>query len=263
MQLINFSKYQGTGNDFVMIDDRAETFNLEDHAHIARMCNRKFGIGADGLILIRNHSDADFEMIYYNADGNITTLCGNGSRCAVRFADKLGMIKSACTFKTVEGILNARIEGDLVHIKMPDVKAVEHYNDHYFVHTGSPHHICLVDKVEQFDVFTEGRRIRYGAPYYEQGSNVNFVQSLGDSQIFVRTYERGVEDETLSCGTGVTAAALVKGIMGAVSPVYVKTPGGDLQISFEADGKRGFKNIYLIGPAEEVFEGNIALEQLS
>lgn len=252
-----FYKYQGTGNDFIMIDDRQEKFNLEDHALIARLCNRKFGIGADGLILIRNHAKADFEMVYYNADGHLTSLCGNGSRCAVSFAQKLGIVLSGCTFMTVEGMLSARIAGELVHIKMPDVKTVEQYNDHYFLNTGSPHHICFVNDVRQFDVFKEGRRIRYGAPYYEKGSNVNFVQSLDESEIFVRTYERGVEDETLSCGTGVTAAALVKGVSGAKSPVNVKTLGGDLQISFEGDGKGGFKNIYLIGPAEKVFEGVI------
>ena len=258
MENIEFYKYQGTGNDFVMIDDRSEAFDLRANELIARLCHRKFGIGADGLILIRNHSEADFEMIYYNADGYLTSLCGNGSRCAVKFANQLGVIGNQCTLMTVEGILKANIENDLVHIKMPDVNDVEVHKDHYFLHTGSPHHICFVENVEQYDVFNEGRKIRSGAPYFEEGSNVNFVQPIDASQIFVRTYERGVENETLSCGTGVTAAALVQGLEGASSPIHVKTLGGKLQISFERENKR-FKNIYLIGPAENVFTGKISI----
>ncbi len=259
MRTIIFHKYQGTGNDFVMIDDRMQTFDRKDHAHIAQLCHRKFGIGADGLILIRNHKEADFEMIYFNADGYLTSLCGNGSRCAVKFAHQLGVVGISCRFMTVEGILNAKIEGDLVHIKMPDVKEVEVSADHYFLNTGSPHHICYVSDIEKYDVFQEGRKIRIGAPYFEKGTNVNFVQSLGDSHIFVRTYERGVEDETLSCGTGVTAAALVEGLKGAQSPVDVKTPGGDLRISFEKKPDGSFTDIYLIGPAEKVFSGEFII----
>lgn len=259
MRTIIFHKYQGTGNDFIMIDDRSQKFDLKDHALIAQLCHRKFGIGADGLILIRNHVEADFEMIYYNADGYLTSLCGNGSRCAVKFAHQLGMLGKSCRFMTVEGILNAKIDGNLVHIKMPDVKDVEVYDDHYFLNTGSPHHICYVNDVEKVDVFHEGRKIRKGAPYLEKGTNVNFIQSLGDSHIFVRTYERGVEDETLSCGTGVTASALVEGLKGAKSPVDVKTPGGDLRIRFEKKPDGSFTDIYLIGPAEKVFSGEFII----
>ena len=258
METLEFFKYQGTGNDFVMIDDRNEVFDLNDHDLIAKLCNRKFGIGADGLILIRNHQEVDFEMIYYNADGYLTSLCGNGSRCAVKFANQLGVIGDQCEFMTVEGILEAKIGKDLVHIKMPDVSGVDTFENHYFLHTGSPHHICFVEDVEQYDVFNEGRKIRNGAPYFEDGSNVNFVQSLDSSKIFVRTYERGVEDETLSCGTGVTAAALVKGLEGEPSPISVKTLGGDLQISFKRE-VNGFKNIFLIGPAMLVYSGKIAI----
>lgn len=258
MNTLEFFKYQGTGNDFVMIDDRSEVFDLEDHKLIAKLCDRKFGIGADGLILVRNHQEADFEMVYYNADGYLTSLCGNGSRCVVKFANQLGVIGNQCQFMTVEGILEAKIENDLVHIKMPNVNSVETYENHYFLHTGSPHHICFVEDVEHYDVFHEGRKIRNGAPYFENGSNVNFVQSLDNSKIFVRTYERGVEDETLSCGTGVTAAALVKGLEGEASPISVKTLGGDLQISFERENS-GFKDIFLIGPAIQVYSGNIAI----
>jgi diaminopimelate epimerase len=255
MKTIQFYKYQGTGNDFIMIDDRSAEFDLEDHKLIAHLCDRRFGIGADGLILIRNHKNADFEMIYYNADGHLTSLCGNGSRCAVQFARLLGLVLKSCTFKTVEGILDAKIEQSQVHIKMPDVDEVEIFEDHYFLNTGSPHHICHVNEVAQYDVFNEGRKIRQGAPYFEDGSNVNFVQKIDDSEIFVRTYERGVEDETLSCGTGVTAAALAQALNGAQSPVKVKTLGGMLQVSFEKTGNHKFRNIYLIGPAVKVFKG--------
>jgi diaminopimelate epimerase len=255
MQTIDFYKYQGTGNDFVMIDDRDEAFDPNDHALIAHLCDRKFGIGADGLILIRNHDEADFEMIYYNADGHLTSLCGNGSRCAVKFASQLGMVAGECSFMTVEGILRAKIEGKLVHIKMPDVTDVETHPDHYFLNTGSPHHICYVNDIEKYDVFHEGRKIRQSSPYFEKGSNVNFVEPMDNSAIFVRTYERGVEDETLSCGTGVTAAALVQGVKGASSPVKVKTLGGDLQISFQKMNDGSFTDIYLIGPAVRVFRG--------
>lgn len=255
---LTFHKYQGTGNDFVMIDDRSAIFDLNNHDLIAKFCHRKFGIGADGLILIRNHEVADFEMIYYNADGYLTSLCGNGSRCAVKFAKMLGMIENQCTFMTVEGILEARLDGELVHIKMPDVDKVESHPGHYFLHTGSPHHVCFVNDIEDHDVFNEGGKIRHGAPYFEEGSNVNFVEQKKDAEIFVRTYERGVEDETLSCGTGVTAVALVRGVQGEKSPVSINTLGGNLQISFEKDGE-GFKNIYLIGPAVMVFEGEITI----
>jgi diaminopimelate epimerase len=256
---MDFYKYQGTGNDFVMIDDRLKTFDLENHDLIAHLCHRKFGIGADGLILIRNHAEADFEMIYYNADGYLTSLCGNGSRCAVMFAKQLKIVEEKCRFLTVEGILEAKIVGELVQLKMPDVQDIETYADHFFLHTGSPHHVCFIDDIEHYDVFRNGRTIRNGAPYFKKGSNVNFVESISNDQIFVRTYERGVEDETLSCGTGVTAAALIQGLKGANSPVKVKTLGGDLEISFEKISDTSFKNIYLKGPAQLVFAGKIAL----
>jgi len=258
MSTIEFQKYQGTGNDFVMIDDRQEVFDLDDHHLVAQLCDRKFGIGADGLIIVRNHGSADFKMVYYNSDGHLTSLCGNGSRCAVKFAQTLGLVEGPCSFETSEGILNANIVGELVHIQMPDVHKIETFEDHYFLNTGSPHHICKVADVEQYDVYNEGKKIRYGAPYHETGSNVNFMEPKGSSQIFVRTYERGVEDETLSCGTGVTAAALVQGLLGESSPINVQTLGGHLQISFEKENG-GFKNVFLIGPAEKVFAGSITL----
>jgi len=255
MSSLAFTKYQGTGNDFIMIDDREETFELTNNAFIAQLCHRRFGIGADGLILLRNHKDADFEMIYYNANGYLTTLCGNGSRCAVQFANHLGLVNNSCRFMTVQGILSATINDGLLEINMPDVQTVENHQHHYFLNTGSPHHVCYVNDVKNFDVFTNGRKIRNGAPYFKEGSNVNFVEKLDASRIFVRTYERGVEDETLSCGTGVTAAALVHGLKGGASPILVQTPGGNLTISFEKEANGGFKNVRLKGPAVKVFEG--------
>ena len=255
METITFYKYQGTGNDFIMIDDRQKKFDLQAHDLIARMCDRRFGIGADGLILIRHHPEADFEMIYFNADGHQTSLCGNGSRCTVSFAQFLGIIKPRYRFMTIEGMLEAKIENELVHIKMPEVSEVDIFDDHYFLNTGSPHHICMVNDIEKYDVFHEGRKIRNGAPYFQEGTNVNFVKSLSADQIYVRTYERGVEDETLSCGTGVTASALAASLQGASSPLNIKTKGGDLQVSFEKSADNSFRNIYLIGPAKRVFEG--------
>lgn len=258
MQTLEFFKYQGTGNDFIMIDDRSTLFDLNNHELIAHYCHRKFGIGADGLILIRNHEVTDFEMIYFNADGHLTSLCGNGSRCAVMFAHQLGMVKDQCRFMTVEGILKAKLVNDLVHLNMPNVEAIESHETHYFLHTGSPHHICFVDNIEHYDVFNQGRAIRQGAPYFDEGTNVNFVMPISDDQLFVRTYERGVEDETLSCGTGVTAAALIQGLKGANSPIRIKTLGGELQVSFEKSTGNSFTNIHLIGPATFVFSGKIS-----
>ncbi len=260
MYTIDFQKYQGTGNDFIMIDDRSEQFNLDNNKLITHLCHRKFGIGADGLILIRNHPQADFEMVYFNADGHLTTLCGNGSRCAVQFAHQLKIIPNYCSFMTVEGILEAKIEYNLVHIKMPNVVDVEAHKNHFYLHTGSPHHVCYVENIKSYNVFSQGRSIRKGAPYFAEGTNVNFVESISNNQIFVRTYERGVEDETLSCGTGVTAAALIQGLKGSNSPIDVITLGGNLQISFEKGDNNSFTNIYLIGPANLVFIGSFTAE---
>ncbi len=259
MNILTFFKYQGTGNDFIMMDDRAETFDIHNQPLVARLCDRKFGIGADGLILIRNHEKADFEMIYFNSDGNLTSLCGNGSRCAVRFAKQLGMIDEKATFQTVEGILEAYITYGLIHLRMPDVNHVETRDQDYFIYTGSPHHICFVDEIESLDVYSLGKEIRNSEPYGKEGTNVNFVKPLSESEIFVRTYERGVEDETLSCGTGVTAAAIAYSLKNASSPVSIKTPGGELQISFKKISNEQYTDIYLIGPAQPVFEGKIEI----
>lgn len=257
---IAFVKYQGTGNDFVMIDDRAGRFDPGDSDLIARLCHRRFGVGADGLILLRKHTEADFEMLYYNADGRVASLCGNGSRCVVRFAHDLGIISKKTRFMTVEGILTATIEDELVSVRMPDVIVPDHGDGpDYFLDTGSPHHVCMVGEgLKDMDVVGRGRQIRHSERYGRDGVNVNFVEEQ-DGILFVRTYERGVEEETYSCGTGVTASALVYGIRGVVSPVRIKTPGGALEVSFRREGGGRFTDIMLTGPAMRVFDGTYPL----
>lgn len=253
---ITFYKYQGTGNDFVMIDNRSLSFPKQDIKLINTLCDRKFGVGADGLILLENDEDLDFKMVYYNADGNESTMCGNGGRCLVAFANFLGVIKEKTTFNAVDGLHNATIKGDIVSLQMIDVAEVKEKENYSFLDTGSPHHVQLVDNVNGFDVFTEGKKIRYGL-YGEAGSNVNFVTKNAKGYT-VRTYERGVEDETLSCGTGVTAVALAMHKSGNtnLTTIPIKVMGGDLEISFTAkDGS--YKNVYLTGEAKQVFKGEI------
>lgn len=254
---LNFYKYQGTGNDFVMIDNRQDQFDKNDTKLIQSLCDRRFGIGADGLILLEEHSEQDFNMIYYNADGS-QSFCGNGGRCAVAFAKQLGMIKTEAVFEAIDGIHNAVISDGIVKLHMHDVDTVKKFSDHVFLNTGSPHHILFKDAMDDFDIKTEGAKIRYGEPYNQVGTNVNFVKKLSDSNFRVRTYERGVEDETLSCGTGVTAVAIAMHALKetASNLVTLKVEGGELQVSFEED--RGlYKNIWLIGPAELVFQGTL------
>jgi diaminopimelate epimerase len=247
-----FYKYQGTGNDFVMIDNREGLFDPENLDLVRKMCDRKFGVGSDGLMLIQDHEEADFELLYFNSDGS-KSLCGNGSRCAVLFAKYLGIIKNETSFLAIDGIHHAWIIGNQVHLQMNDVESVEAGPDYFYLNTGSPHFIKFVNSVTEVDVVGEGKRIRYNDRFAEKGTNVNFLETH-DDRIYVRTYERGVEDETLSCGTGVTACALVAGLKGFKSPVTIRTKGGNLQVSFEKK-KNGFTNIKLIGPAEYIFKG--------
>ncbi|BDD07926.1 diaminopimelate epimerase [Fulvitalea axinellae] len=257
MRKLVFYKYQGTGNDFVMIDNREGLFS-HDVAQVRRLCDRKFGIGADGLILIENKTGYDFEMVYFNADGT-QSLCGNGSRCAVRFAEQLGIVKDSTSFLTIDGKLEAAITPETVRLHMPDVKSIDTVRDDWFVDTGSPHYVTFRPNAEEVDVYEEGKTIRYGEPFGQKGTNVNFVEIQGENRIFVRTYERGVENETLSCGTGVTACAIALTKQQGQSPVSVKTLGGELTVSYESDGQGGFRNVYLEGPAKLVFKGEIAM----
>ena len=262
---MQFHKYHGTGNDFVLIDDRARAFDETDFARIAHLCHRRFGIGADGLILLRNKPDFDFEMVYFNADGHPSSMCGNGGRCTVAFARFLGLVSDEAHFLAVDGPHDARVEPDgTVRLRMIDVAAPQPAGageEAVFLHTGSPHHVQFLPAgLAELNVFAEGRALRYGAPYGTAGANINFVEIPPDpAQPWpVRTYERGVEDETLSCGTGVTAVALAASQRGAASPVRLSTPGGELEVAFEQRTDGGFANVWLSGPAVRVFEGRIA-----
>lgn len=253
---ISFYKYQGTGNDFVMIDDREQKFDVSDLKLVSKLCNRKFGVGADGLILIRNHADFDFEMIYFNADGS-QSMCGNGARCAVAFAAFLGILEEETSFLAIDGAHEAILKDGLVQLLMGDVAGIDEKGADFFVNTGSPHHIRFVDEVEKYPVFEEGKKVRYDQIYAPAGTNVNFVEEVNEDEIFVRTYERGVEDETLSCGTGVTAAAIAFGKEKPAATIKIKTLGGQLSVKFKASENGSFKEIWLIGPAEQVFTGKI------
>lgn len=257
---MKFYKYQGTGNDFVMVDQR-ETQHLtrQDTGKIARLCDRRFGIGADGLILLQKHPDYDFEMIYFNADGRESSMCGNGGRCIVAFAKQLGIITDRARFLAIDGKHEALIRPDgWVELKMVDVPEVESGTDFFYLNTGSPHYVTFVEDVETFDVVGEGRAIRNSARFAEMGTNVNFVQP-DTNGITVATYERGVEDETLSCGTGVTAAAIAWYLQAEDKQhtrIPIRAKGGSLEVRLEP-AARGFRNIWLCGPAEFVFWGEI------
>ena len=254
---IHFHKYQGTGNDFVVVDDRNETFPAGP-ALIARLCDRRFGIGADGLMLLQNHPDCDFRMVYFNADGNPGSMCGNGGRCMAAFAHSLGVFQQEIVFEAADGRHAAHIQNGLVHLKMNDVRHVQRQGDHDFLDTGSPHYVTFAENVAAMthqEIVRRGSAIRYSDAFAPGGTNVNFVEVLPDQSLFVRTYERGVEDETFSCGTGVTACALAANYRNPCSTVAVRTKGGGLRVSFRQVGEHEFTDIYLIGPAEKVFEG--------
>ncbi|WP_116769279.1 diaminopimelate epimerase [Maribacter litoralis] len=252
-----FYKYQGTGNDFVMIDNRKGQFPKEDTELVAKICHRRFGVGADGLILLENDAETDFRMVYFNADGKEGSMCGNGGRCIVAFANFLDVIEEETVFIAVDGLHKATIVGDVVSLKMLDVSEIKEKSNALFMDTGSPHHIQLVNGLKSFNVAKEGARIRYGI-YGEKGSNVNFVETNVDGGFSIRTYERGVEDETLSCGTGVTAVALGMYHLGNTKEktVAVKALGGNLEVSFKED-HGAYSNIYLKGEAKQVFKGEL------
>ena len=256
---LSFSKYQGTGNDFILIDNRENKIRLSE-MQIKQLCDRRFGIGADGLILIRDLTGFDFEMNYYNADGNESSMCGNGGRCITAFARTLNRIKDKAIFSAIDGRHEAIVTSEapfIVKLKMSDVTAIEVQKDFVYLDTGSPHYVKFVVDVASFDVVSEGRKIRNSERFREKGTNVNFVQTT-DGGLIVRTYERGVEDETLSCGTGVTASALAaveKNVAVDKNGVMnIQTPGGKLKVYFEKNGT-GFKNIWLEGEATFVFSG--------
>lgn len=260
MQL-TFYKYQGTGNDFIILDNRENEIALLTKKQIHFLCNRKFGIGADGLMLLSKKDGYDFEMIYYNADGNESSMCGNGGRCLVKFAYSVGIHKSNYKFVAIDGPHEAEIDdNENVRLKMADVNKVDVHSSYTLLNTGSPHFVKFASNVKNIDVVETGRDVRYSKAFEAEGVNVNFVERLDENTIFVRTYERGVEDETLSCGTGVTACALVSAHNdNGFNQVDVKTPGGDLKVEFDKISDTHFENIWLCGPAEFVFGGTIYL----
>ncbi|QJW89362.1 diaminopimelate epimerase [Spirosoma taeanense] len=257
---MNFFKYQGTGNDFVLIDDRNGTFPITDQALVERLCHRRFGIGADGLILLQSDPEYDFRMVYFNADGAEGSMCGNGGRCIVRFAHDLGLFESETRFRAIDGEHVAVVCEDEIFLKMSDVSGIEERAGMTFLNTGSPHVVRFVDELESLDVVAEGRAMRYDPVFHPGGTNVNFAQVIDDHTLFVRTYERGVEDETYSCGTGVTAVALVAHRqLNMPDPVFIQTLGGNLRVSFNPQPDAHFNSIYLIGPARQVFAGTITV----
>ncbi len=269
---LHFHKYQATGNDFVLIDNRSGVYSFSK-GQIEKICDRRFGVGADGLILIEMHPTLDFNLIYYNSDGS-QSLCGNGSRAAVIMASTLGMFAGKSTFNAYDGLHEAELLANgIVRLKMNDVNEVKRMGDEIFMNTGSPHVIQFVKNLSDYPVVEEGRKIRYSEDYKPTGVNANFVELNGANSIFVRTYERGVENETYSCGTGVTAAALAASLKGYQSPVNVKVLGGELTVEFKSKKvgiKAGlsaaasakadiFHDIFLIGPAKLVFDGDLEL----
>ncbi len=240
-----------------MIDNRDLSFDKSVFL-INKLCDRRFGIGADGLICLENSNEADFQMVYFNSDGNESTFCGNGGRCMVAFAKKLSIIESRTRFMAKDGYHEAKVLGREVRLKMIDVPSIKIVNGGYELFTGSPHYVKAVESTYGLDVKSLGATVRYSEEYAFNGINVNFMEQKKD-RILVRTYERGVEDETFSCGTGVTASALVAASLGMTSPIQVETPGGKLQVEFLKNGLDSFTEIFLQGPAELVFEGLVSV----
>jgi diaminopimelate epimerase len=256
---INFYKYQGTGNDFVILDNRDGIYSTLTEDQVRFLCDRKFGIGADGLMLLETLEGFDFKMKYYNADGKEGSMCGNGGRCLVQFAKDMGISRSHYHFLAVDGPHEAEFDSKgLVRLKMQDVNAIASDGADKVLDTGSPHYIRFMDDLNHLDVFTEGRKIRYNSQYSEKGINVNFV-SRENGDIRVRTYERGVEDETLSCGTGVTASAIAASNGMGQQHVFINVEGGKLEVAFNRLDEQHCNDIWLIGPATFVYAGKITL----
>jgi diaminopimelate epimerase len=274
---MKFWKYQGAGNDFIMLDQRETQWICRaDTELIEHLCDRRFGIGADGLILLQNLPGYDFEMVYFNADGRESTMCGNGGRCIAAFAQHLGIVHGLCHFMAIDGEHEAIMtplfpptkDGLWVELKMSDVQVVEKQGDAYVMNTGSPHYVRFADDLERLDMVAEGKAVRYSETWKKEGINVNLIARSpkalpagNEPGLRIRTYERGVEDETLACGTGVTAAAIASfveegGTIGDFR-VGVSAKGGQLAVQFHANGDGSFSNIWLHGPAVRVFEGTI------
>jgi diaminopimelate epimerase len=260
---IEFYKYHGTGNDFIIIDNRTLQWK-PGQQQVAFLCDRHFGIGSDGLMLLSEMKGFDFGMTYFNSDGNESTMCGNGGRCMAAFARLLGIIDTTAHFHAIDGTHEATLVNELNHLKqirlkMKDVVVEEPNCGYFFIDTGSPHTIIFSNNVNRLDIIKKARKIRYDTCFAEEGTNVNFVEIKND-HLFVRSYERGVEDETLSCGTGITASALAAAVMNPDNPgfYFIKTRGGDLKVSFRQE-RNVFSDIWLEGPAKMVYKGEIEI----
>ena len=257
---IKFQKYQGTGNDFIIIDNSDLSFPSENYSLIKRLCDRKYGIGSDGLILINPSKSSDFSMRYYNSDGNLGSMCGNGARCSVKFAQNLNLINDSTVFNAYDGKHDASIFEDTITISMKPVSNIKSFKNDLFLDTGSPHYVKIVKDLKKIDVTQKGREIRNNSVFKKEGVNVNFVEIISDSKFNVRTYERGVENETLSCGTGVTAVAIA---MYELKKTYLKkveiiTKGGDLEVEFNKNSKC-YNSIKLTGTVNMVYKGEIQI----
>lgn len=259
---IPFYKYHGTGNDFILIDNRSQQYDLVKSKDIvAKWCHRRFGIGADGLMLLEKNSNADFDMIYYNADGNLGSFCGNGGRCIVAFANHLGLVNEQVVFNAADGQHHATIKSrDYIELEMNPVNTIELHQDHAILNTGSPHYVLKVTELASYPVFESGKSIRY-SPAFPNGINVNFVEKKGD-QFHIRTYERGVEDETWACGTGATAAAIALVELDRlydINELNLQAIGGPLTVQFNRVGPGQFNSIRLCGNAIFVYTGHLQL----
>ncbi len=258
---INFFKYHGTGNDFIIIDNRGLQFDRQRTDLVKKLCDRRFGIGADGLMLLQNKPGFDFEMVYYNSDGNEGSMCGNGGRCIVAFAKTLGLVNEKAWFVASDGEHEAIAKDNTITLKMNDVHQIEKGNGFYFLDTGSPHYVAFVKNIEQYPVFEEGKKIRNNDRFKAKGTNVNFIERTKDG-LSLRTFERGVEDETYSCGTGATAAALVASIEKISTrkdSCNIKVLGGDLRVKFTDNNDGYYSDIWLEGPAAFVYKGEIEI----
>ncbi|MCB9222828.1 MAG: diaminopimelate epimerase [Crocinitomicaceae bacterium] len=256
--MIEFFKYHGTGNDFIMIDNRQLQFKGDKVAFARKWCERRFGIGSDGVIFLENSADSDFLMDFYNPDGS-QSFCGNGSRCALAFASFLGIIGDHASFNAIDGKHIGEIKNELVYIKMGNVEGIEHIGDDHFIHTGSPHYISYCSDSDERDIISFGKQIRYSEKYQQNGTNVNLIKEVENDRIDLRTYERGVENETFACGTGATAAALSFAFKHNLNEGIVKVDvkGGKLQVAFKRKNDN-FSDVWLIGPAVQVFKGSIS-----
>lgn len=258
---VKFHKYQGAGNDFLLLNNRYKTYSNLTTEQISRLCDRHFGVGADGLMLLENSQGHDFKMVYFNSDGRQSTMCGNGGRCIIRFAHDQKIIGEKTLFIAVDGQHWGKINEDgSVSLQMIDVNDIEYNTDDFILQTGSPHYVIFTENVKEVDVFNEARKVRYNKRFKDFGINVNFVQPISENEIFVRTYERGVEDETLSCGTGVVAASLAYVLKNDLKSgeIGVETKGGNLSVSYTRNGD-SFTDVWLTGGAVKVFEGSVEI----